>query len=177
MSNADRWIQATLTIAVLVGLGLVIWELQQVRTLARAQLTSDSVAINNSIYTSMFGEEAASIVAKACLHPEELTPSEAEILDNYYLANANLLARLALHSDRDGIYPEGYWQQNMFYLNPILDSHYGREWLLDLRAGWPPGVLEAARARIEQLGPPTCESQFLERIERISRAGGDAADT
>ena len=36
MSETDRWIQVATTISILIGLGLVIWELQQVKTLARA---------------------------------------------------------------------------------------------------------------------------------------------
>ena len=167
----SSWIQLATGIAVLIGLGLVIWELQQVKILARAQLTSDSAAINNSIHTAMLGEKAAATLAKACVNPEELTLHEAKILDSYYFANANLLARLALHSDRDGIYPEGYWKENMFYLSPILESQYGREWLLDsVLTGWPPGFVEATLAEIDQAGPPECESRFLERIERITRA-------
>ena len=58
MSKVDRWVQITTTISILIGLGLVIWELQQVKTLARAQLTSDSIAIYNDIRTAILGEQA-----------------------------------------------------------------------------------------------------------------------
>jgi hypothetical protein len=160
-------IQVITAVFVLIGLGLVVWELQQVKTLTRAQLTSESVATHISIFTSMLGEEAASVLAKACLNPEELTLQEAVILDNYYLANANLLARLILQTDRDGVYPEGSWRDSLFYLNPILASRYGREWILSLGSGWPSGFMEATKTRIDQLGPPSCESSFGERIEQI----------
>ena len=170
------FIQAAMAASIIVGLALVILELRQVQTLARAQLTSDAVATNNSIHTAMLGESAAEVVEKACLKPESLTLRDSVILDAYYFANANILARLALHTDRDGVYPEGYWQENMFYLYPILNSHYGREWLTDLQSGWPPGFLDAVHATIDQLGPPRCESSHLDRIQRMKEGekSGDA---
>jgi hypothetical protein len=119
----------------------------------------------------MLGEEAAAILAKACVDPQKLTLHEAKVLNSYYFAKANVLAQLALLSDRDGIYPEGYWKENMFYLSPMLDSQYGREWLLDsIGAGWPADFVEVTRAEIDQAGPPECESRFLQRIERITTA-------
>ena len=172
MKHIDRWIQVVTAVAVLFGLGLVVWELQQVRTLTRAQLTSENVAINNEIYTSMLGEHAAQVVAKACLAPEELTLTESIVLNDYYLAHANLLARLALISDRDEVYAPGYWRENFYYLNPILKSLYGRMWLLEKTDGWPPGFVDAVRERISELGPPTCATELQERIERIQRHGG-----
>ena len=160
MNNIDRWVQFTTAVSILIGLGLVIWELQQVKTLARAQLTSDSIWIYNDIRTAILGEQASHVIAKACLNPESLTPSETVILDQYYLAQANLLSRLAIHTDRDGVYPAGYWQEQMWYLNPILESEKGRDWFLRFRTGWPPGFLEEVRSRIIELGPPTCASKF-----------------
>lgn len=160
MRNVDRWIQIATVVAVVVGLGLVIWELQQVKTLARAQLTSDSIAMNNDIRTAILGEQASHVIAKACLHPESLQPSETVVLHHFYLAQANLLARLAIHTDRDGVYPAGYWQEQTWYLNPILDSEYGRNWFLRLDAGWPPGFLDEVRKLIRNLGPATCVSKF-----------------
>ena len=97
-------------------------------------------------------------------------------MDAYYLAQANLLARLALHTDRDGIYPTGYWQQQIYYLNPILESEYGRAWFTDLRSSWPPGFLEAGLDRIEQMGPPTCASDLRDRLQRIQRQRSKSDD-
>jgi hypothetical protein len=159
MSNVDRWVQITTAVSILIGLGLVIWELQQVKTLARAQLTSDSIAIYNDIRTAVLGEQASHVIAKACLNPESLTPSETVVAHQYYLAQANLLSRLAIHTDRDGVYPAGYWQEQMWYLNPILESQYGRDWLLR-RTGFPAGFLEEVHSLIKGLEPPACALEF-----------------
>ena len=159
MSNVDRWVQISTAVSILIGLGLVIWELQQVKTLARAQLTSDSIAIYTDIRTAILGEQASHAIAKACLNPESLTPSETVVVHQYYLAQANLLSRLAIHTDRDGVYPSGYWQEQMWYLNPILESEYGREWF-QFRTGFPPGFLEEVRTLIKGSGPPTCLKKF-----------------
>ena len=58
--------QLITTIAVLIGLGFVIWELQQTRTLARAQLSSDGWAETSADKRVMLGENFADTFAKRC---------------------------------------------------------------------------------------------------------------
>ena len=153
--------------AVVLGLGLVIWELQQVRVLARAQLTSDFIAMNNAVYSSVMGENAAEVVVKGCLESEKLTPSERLILDNYFLSHANLLYRMVLLTDRDGLYPSGYWQDQISILNPIVNSEYGRAWFYEniTAPAWSAEFISAGHNYIVQIGPPTCETELLLSIE------------
>ena len=72
-------IQLITGIAVLIGLGLVVWELQQTRTLTRAQLTSDhwSEVLQNS--RALLGENPAPILAKSCDSPESLSAAERAV--------------------------------------------------------------------------------------------------
>ena len=78
------WVQGVAAIAVVVGLILVIWELQQARQLARAQVSSDSFALASQINAVVLGETAAKVVEKACDTPESLTGADFEILRAYY---------------------------------------------------------------------------------------------
>ncbi len=102
------WIQLLTSVWVFLGLGLVIWELQQVRTLARAQLTSDNFSINFSISfassTAIMGEDAAKVLAKACLEPGALNLRETTLLGHYYEQQMSLVLLTKLLTGRDGVY-------------------------------------------------------------------------
>lgn len=54
-------------LAVMTGLGLVVWELQQVKTLTRAQLTSELFAINTSHRDALMGENGSAALASSVL--------------------------------------------------------------------------------------------------------------
>lgn len=87
------WIQILTSIAVLLGLILVVWELQQARNIAQAQLISDNYGVAAQIHTSLFGENASEVLAKSCSSPEDLTEGELQILMRVHLAYLNLALR------------------------------------------------------------------------------------
>ena len=55
----SSWIQAIGAVAILGGLGLVVWELQQAREIAKAQQASDGSAGYSQRVQAMMGENAA----------------------------------------------------------------------------------------------------------------------
>jgi len=61
----NTWVQVVTSLAIVIGLALVILELQQSREIARAQISSDSFALGAVHNTAMFGEQAAAVKAKA----------------------------------------------------------------------------------------------------------------
>ena len=79
-----NWTQIVTGVAVLLGLSLVVWELQQTRTLMRVQLLSEGVDAQLSNYRARLGENPAPILTKACFSPDELTPEETYValMDN-----------------------------------------------------------------------------------------------
>jgi len=68
-----NWIQTVTGLAVLVGLGLVIWELQQNREAMQSQLTSDGWQMLTNRNASVLGESPAEALAKGCEAPSTLT--------------------------------------------------------------------------------------------------------
>ena len=68
-------LQVFSNLAILAGLILVIWELQQSRILARAQLASDGMGYRIESFSTLI-EGSSALLAKACLQPDELTPAE-----------------------------------------------------------------------------------------------------
>ena len=79
-----NWIQLATGVAVLIGLGLVIWELQQTREIAVAQQVDDSMSRYSNQLQAMMGEESARSLAKACDEPDSLTTEDMIILGYYY---------------------------------------------------------------------------------------------
>jgi hypothetical protein len=67
-------------LAILGGIVLVAVELQQNQTLVRTELASEAFAAGIEINNQLIGNSPELVLAKACLHHEELTPEDILIL-------------------------------------------------------------------------------------------------
>lgn len=78
------WIQIFTSLSVIAGFGLVAWQLQLTRTSITAQYAllniSDASADQNSVY----GENAAEVLAKACFNPSEMSNADLIVLQHYF---------------------------------------------------------------------------------------------
>ncbi|MFK7914995.1 MAG: hypothetical protein AB8B93_13845 [Pseudomonadales bacterium] len=122
-------VQLTTFISILVGICLVIWELNQTRELAKAQLISDNYALLSSNRQVLMGENPASAIQKACLEPESLSSADIEVLNNHFWNMLTPPMRMRNIGLATGIYQEGEWRS--FYPNlfpTILSFPYGRYW-------------------------------------------------
>jgi hypothetical protein len=63
-------------IAILGGIVLVVVELQKDQTIVRAQLASEGFNASIEINKQFIGDSPELVLAKACLHHENLTPLE-----------------------------------------------------------------------------------------------------
>ena len=79
-SGRVDWLGIATCVAVVIGTGLVIWELRQGREIAQAQLTAAAFGRLSQEIQSLLGEESMEIKAKACTSPESLTPADMAIL-------------------------------------------------------------------------------------------------
>ncbi len=160
----NLWIQAATSIAVVLGIALVIWELQQNRNIAAAQLTSDIYAYLLQQNVALMGEEAADALAKACDEPANLTTKEKIILSEHYQGILNRIRRAADIESNSGInyLTEGKFQQvveSNFRL--IFFLEYGRWW-------WASGIAYTLDKKVKAVGdsilaesPPSQCKQFF----------------
>ena len=74
-------------LAILGGIVLVAVELQQTQTLVRAELASESFSEAIEINNKLFGDSPELVLAKACLHHEDLTPEDKLILKRIFGSN------------------------------------------------------------------------------------------
>ena len=112
----DTWtlgnsIQMFTGFAVVIGLGLVIWELQQAREITRfEQARAGSAGYAQRVQAQM-GENVAGPVAKACDEPDRLTTEEMFVLDRYYLDVLNNLRETLYASKVSEDLTVDEWQQ------------------------------------------------------------------
>ena len=122
------WLQVIATVGVLGGLAVVIYELQQTRTLVQAQITQARLIELNNDQSSLYGEQGAEALAKACLRPHELTDSEKFVVDTVFW---NIMRR-AYSSKRlfnvSGLNPDWKFVLRL-QLGMILTYPIGEKWL------------------------------------------------
>ncbi len=71
-------------IGILLGLAVVIYEVQQTNTIARTQLIGDGYALASVVITAQQAEELPHVLERACFTPELVTGSDAVVLDGYF---------------------------------------------------------------------------------------------
>jgi hypothetical protein len=70
------WLQIFSNIAILIGIILVILEMQQAEILARADLAGASMDNRLEFTLTLVGDNPEGVLSKACLQPEELTEED-----------------------------------------------------------------------------------------------------
>ncbi len=89
-------IQLFTAIAVLAGLGLVIWELQQTKEIALAEMAADGMIELANNNRSMIGETFGDVYAKSCADPSNLTDGEIVQLREHFETTLYHIRRLKL---------------------------------------------------------------------------------
>ena len=124
----QHWFQLITNVAILFGLGLVVYELNQSKQLASAQFVIDDMARETSIQLAMMGEDPREALAKAALHPADLNERDVVALDAYYLKHRLRLVQLrrSTRSSPASICPGGRsWQT----ARRSFSSEPARRWL------------------------------------------------
>lgn len=120
-------VQIATSLAILVGLGLVVYELNQTKTLVMTQLTSDGFITGIQQEIAVIGENPSQAIAKACMNPSELTPDELILLDRLYQARIAQIQRAkALQEMAEfGLTWETLAEDSLPY---IFNNEYGKLW-------------------------------------------------
>ena len=163
------WVQIATGVALLVGLGLVVWELSQSRDVATAQLSSDGTDQYLQSAVPRMGENPAAALAKACHDPQSLSDEELVVLDAYFTVLAAVPLRAYLITERSGLY-EGRWvdlARSMFPL--ILRSVSGRTWWANERRFYPRAIGNLVDSFAESL-PSNNECWIANWRTRIQQA-------
>jgi hypothetical protein len=139
-----NWIQVVTGVAVLVGLGLVVWELRQSRDATFSQLSSEYWHFASQERAAIFGEDAAHVLAKACHKPTELTESDLVILEQYYSGFIVRIDRMMRLRERGGFYGSDQWREAIPILDMLFMSQPGRAYWASVAPSWVDPEIHAA---------------------------------
>ena len=120
----NRWLQLITSVGLLVGIGLVIVQIQQASNLARAQLRSDIELADQQQELAMLGENPAEAWAKSILAPHSLSPAEVKIMDSWLYSHLSFWRRLEI-LEQEGILESGYTETSLrsgvqvYFSNPF----------------------------------------------------------
>ena len=80
----SNWFQIISNVAIIVGLGLVTYELNQSKQLASVQFINDDFDRLTNRQLAIISDDPREALAKAALHPNDLTERDVVSLDALY---------------------------------------------------------------------------------------------
>ena len=121
------WIQIISSIAIVVGLVIVVFELNQNSIHQRAQLTHDDyVNLHTHMYTLM-GENPAAVIAKARTSPQELSEEERIVVDAH-LFSQYLFLESYEYIEQMGVFADDWKDVVPVVIKKYFDYPYARSW-------------------------------------------------
>ena len=158
------WIQIVSSLALLIGIGLVIWELQQSRELAEAQFISDGFQSLHDSNLVMQGENAAEVFARACDDPASLSSEDARVMEALVWNKMLLIGRRQALFRASGFFGEdsetGWSAFAGSNLRSIFSTQFGRDWWKTTKQFWGAEVTAIGDEVLAQLGSPGCTAFY-----------------
>lgn len=173
-TTVSNWIQLITGVSVLIGLGLVVWELQQSRDAVLSQLSSEYFQIRAQERSAVFGEDAANALAKACNQPADLSESELVVLDHVYGGRVAQIERMMRLRERGGFYTEETWKQGLPILDTLFRSPAGRAYWTSVASHYvAPELATAGNEYLASWNKLTCtdeNSAWMRAIDETTLA-------
>jgi hypothetical protein len=124
----SNWFQIISNVAIIFGLGLVVYELNQSKQLANAQFVTDNFARLTNIQIAMMGEDPREALAKAALRPADLNERDVVALDAYHLSA--LMGWFHLRVSSESADFDMPWRENVAAsVRKDFSTEPGRRWL------------------------------------------------
>ncbi len=124
--NRD-WLQITSNLAIVVGLVIVIYELNQTQLHVRSQLLMDDFVSRQTLENTVMGDNAAAAIAKARTNPEQLT-AEERIIVEAHLASVFIRLESYEYIENMGVFDETWELAIPIEASEIFDYPYARSW-------------------------------------------------
>ncbi len=148
------WLQIITNIGVVIGLVLLLYELNQSRDLTRAQVVDSVYGAVVSRNLALLGENPEDAIAKSIFRPEELTEADAIVLNQFYTA---LLVSWLRNKDPRGL---GYFGGSNEELALIiaseayfLNTEPGRRWWSITKPMTDPEIVAAVDTALDNMDP------------------------
>lgn len=123
-----RWLSLAANVGVLLGLVLVIVQINQNTQLARSAYKSEGNIVANQVWANVMGDRAGDVVEKSVECPAEMTYSDFMALDAYLFTSINMIYR-EYQLAQEGLYSDADWQATVdLYVHWYLANPFGRAW-------------------------------------------------
>ena len=167
--NVKDWAQLISNLVLLVGIGLVIYELRLARDIAEAQITAEEVSRISALRVATFGETPHEALSRAARAPHLLTDADVVVLDAYY--RAVILNWTGVTATRRQIGMSGSLEQ--IVRNQTLStftSEPGRAWLSHFLQSnmLSPEIVRVAQETLAK----SSNNVVLERYQAVDRTRG-----
>ncbi len=133
------WPRTISNLAILLGLALVLYELDQNQELALSQAQIDDYASIQSFQNAIMGENIATALVKARSNPSQLTDEDRVVLGAYL---SSIVFRIESY-EFVSIFNGDFEAPLLYDLRKSFDFEYARVWWERERgfgANWRPGV-------------------------------------
>jgi hypothetical protein len=122
----ENWLALGTNIAVIIGLFLVVLELNQNSELTRVELVNEGNAIENELWQSLMGQVPKDVIAKSIECPEKLDLSDYVVLDSYLYTGMNLVYR-SYELAKEGFFTPEDWKSEVDnYAHWYLSGEFGK---------------------------------------------------
>ena len=124
----ENLVQSVTAIAVVIGLGLVVYELRQAKSLAFIQIAHGDMDSGTQNLTSIYGEDLSRVLATTCFRPTALDQAGAFVLDAYFDSQLMYIQRIRVQVNVAGF--DSPWQTITHRrAKEIISFPQGRRWL------------------------------------------------
>ena len=130
-ASLSNWFQVAASIAVLGGIVLLVYELQQQRQHAQAQFILDADQTRVSASIAVLGEDFGEVLARACFSPELLSRVDLVRLDQYFILTLGYVRTIAEAEELSGAGNTTWERRARAHLTILWSYSVGRTWWRD----------------------------------------------
>ena len=128
VEGMSKWFTLGANVALLIGLGLVAYELNQNTQLARTTLIHEGNALENQIWANLMGEVPGDVIAKSVECPELMTYADFVAMDAFLFTSMNMIYR-EYELAKEGLFTSDEWKREVRDLSHwYLGNDFGRIW-------------------------------------------------
>ncbi len=128
MPKLSSWAPVLANVALLAGMLLVAYEINQNSQLARVALVNEGNVASNQFWANVMGENPAHVISMAVECPESMSYADYIAMDAYLFTGMNFLYR-NYELAKEGIFEVEDWQALVEgYTGWYLGNPFGRAW-------------------------------------------------
>ena len=129
--NRD-WLQVVSNVAIVIGLGVVIYELDQNHQHVRAELVFEDYKNNLAHHLALLGDDPAAAIAVARVNPEELSEEQKIIVNAHFAYAYSRLSSMNFTADL-GIFNANWKDVVPVVFETTYNYPYAKTWWADFR--------------------------------------------